>query len=169
MTDTEVTVECSRLRALVLLYVGVPLCIVLALIFVWLMISAMSLPMKKLGLQMLVSAYIFCPVMIALFVWVGWTMLRYRESLFTKIRVSDCGILVRNARYGELALSWADVRTTHSSFGKMVVLESAKLIRPLAIMSFGKGDSGLSPQFLRAKAIVKRNVGERWREQWLLR
>lgn len=69
-------------------------------------------------------------------------------------------------RYGVLALSWTDVRATYSRMAKMIVLESPRLVRPLAVMNFG--GRALTPEFIAAKAIVKRTVGERWSERWLL-
>lgn len=51
-------------------------------------------------------------------------MRRCRETVFTTFCVSDFGTLVQNARYGELALRWPDVRATYSRFGKMGVREA---------------------------------------------
>ena len=167
MPDTDVTVECSLPRAL-LMFAGMALFVILAALFVGIMISVPFLPMKKADLQMLATIYLVFPALVIVFVWCVWAMLRYREALFTTIRVSDSGVLVQNAHYGVLPLTWGDVQATYSSFGKMVILQSEKLVRPLAIMSFGGGRNGPSPEFLIARAIVQRNVGERWRERRLL-
>jgi hypothetical protein len=168
MPDTDMTVECSRPRALMLLFAGIPLFFVMTALLTAIMVSVPLLPMKKVDLQMLATIYLLFPVLVVFFVWCLWTMLRYREALFTTIRVASSGIVVQNAHYGVLALNWADVQATYSNFGKMVILQSPKLVRPLAIMSFGGGHNGPSRDFLAAKAIVQRNVGKRWREQRLL-
>jgi hypothetical protein len=168
MPDTDVTLECSRPRALMLLFAGIPLFIVMTALFAAIMVSVPFLPIKKADFQMLATVYLLFPVLVMFFAWCVWAMLRYREALFATIRVSSSGIVVQNAHYGVLALNWADVQATYSSFGKMVILQSTKLVRPLAIMSFGGGRNGPSREFLAAKAIVQRNVGKRWREQRLL-
>lgn len=151
-----------------LLFAGIPLVIVMTALFAAIMVFVPFLPTKKADFQMLATVYLLFPVLVVVFAWCAWAMLRYREALFTTIRVSSSGIVVQNAHYGVLALNWADVQATYSSFGKMVILQSTKLVRPLAIMSFGGGRNGPSREFLAAKAIVQRNVGKRWREQRLL-
>jgi hypothetical protein len=115
-----------------------------------------------------VGAYLVFPALVALLSWHLWALLRYREALFTTIRVFGSGIMIQNTRYGVLALNWADVRATYSRVGKMVVLESPKLIRPLAIMSFGGLYGQPDPYFLASKAMVQCLVGERWTERWFL-
>lgn len=165
--DTDATIECPRLRRGLILS-GVP---VIVLVVVTLLVVIGTAPLvlaKKFDLQFFLTAYLLFPVLVVLFSWIVWAILRYREALFTTIRVSDSGIVVQNTRYGMLLLNWNDVHATYSRFGKMVVLESPKLIRPLAIMSFAGGAGGPTHQFLAAKAIVQRSVGERWSEQWLL-
>jgi hypothetical protein len=94
---------------------------------------------------------------------------RHREALFTTIHVYGSGITVQNTRYGVLVLKREDVRATYSRMSKMVVLESPRLTRPLAIMNFFGGVGGQpAPEWLAVKAIVQRAVGERWSERWLI-
>src|ERR1700722_12376783 len=100
MSDADVTVVCSRPRALILLFVGIPLVFVMTALFAAIMVSVPFLPIKKADFQMLATVYLLFPLLVVFFAWCVWAMLRYREALFTTIRVSSSGIVVQSAHYG---------------------------------------------------------------------
>lgn len=159
-------VECPRGR-LVLILLGIPLLVLVILVLVATMGAGPILLAKNFDLQFLLTAYLLFPVLVVAFSWVVWTIIRYREALFTTFRVSDSGVVVQNSRYGTLVLHWDEISAVYSSFGKMVVLHGQRLARPLAIMSFS-GRGGPAPEFLAARAIIERHLGERWSDRKLI-
>ena len=161
----DVTVQCPRGR-LVLILLGIPVLIFVILVLIWTISVGPIVLAKKFDLQFFLTAYLLFPVLIVAFSWVVWTIIRYREALFTILTVSDSGVLVQNSRYGALLLNWDEISAVYYSFGKMVILQSQKLARPLAIMSFSKG--GPAPEFVAAKAIIERHLGARWSDRKLI-
>lgn len=167
-TGADITLECPGLiRILVIL--GIPVLITMVLFFAGVVLWVSLMPAKetqRLGLQNLMSAYLLFPVLIALFVWAIWSLVRYREAFFTTFRLSAAGIVVQNSRYGLLVLNWDDVSATYSPPAKMVVLRSPKLAKPLALMSFGGGS--MAPEFLAARTMISTRLGDRWSQCWLV-
>jgi hypothetical protein len=106
------------------------------------------------------------PVLVAAFAWVIWTLIHYREAFFTTFRFAPSGIIVQNSRYGVLHMTWDEVAARYSRIGRMIVLTSPKLVRPLAVMNFGPRGA-LAPEFVEAKARIRGAVGPRWGERWL--
>jgi hypothetical protein len=167
-TMTDVTIKCSRFKALIILFVGIPLLSLIALLFVVIMVSIPLMPkgVGGLGTQNAITIYVLFPLLIVGFSWAMWSVIRNREALFTTIRVSPAGVVVENSRYGVLLLNWNDVtHATYSSFGKTITLESPKLSKPLAIMNFG--GRGLPPEFLAARTLIEAAVSNRWSERRL--
>jgi hypothetical protein len=155
-------------KALIILFVGIPLLSLIALLFVVIMVTIPLMPkgIVGIGTQNAITIYLLFPLLIAGFSWAMWSLIRNREALFTTIRVSPMGVVVENSRYGVLLLNWNDVtHATCSSFGKMITLESPKLSKPLAIMNFGGG--GLAPEFLAARTAIQAAVNNRWSERRL--
>jgi len=170
--DGEVIVECP-LGTRWLIFLGVPAIVLLLVVSLALMGGVPFLPYRSFGhrdIQLLLLTYSLGPAMAALSAWSVWVLLRYREALTTTIRVSASGVTVQNPHYGVLMINWADVQATYSRIGKMLVLQSPRLARPLAIMNFatGYGPTPPRPEFLAAKALVQSSVGERWNERWLV-
>jgi hypothetical protein len=168
LTTTNITIKCSRFKACIILFAGIPLLSLVILLFVVIMISMPVLPKgtQAVGAQNLATIYLLFPLLVAGFSWVIWTMIRHREALFSTIQVSPVGIVVENSRYGVRLLNWNDVtHATYSRFGKMIILESPKLSKPLAVMNFG--GRGLAPEFLAARTVIHAAVSNRWSEQRL--
>lgn len=162
--ETDVTIACSRFKAQLLLFVGVPLLSGIVLLFVVIMATA-PLMSAKLGMQEVATVYLLFPVLVVLFSWIVWAFVSNRETLFTTFRISRAGLVVENSRYGVLIINWNEItRATYSKTGKMITLESPKLLRPLAIMSFGR--NGLTPQFMAARTVIQEAIPDRWKERW---
>src|SRR5215469_4260289 len=123
LTTDNVTIKCSRLRACVVLFVGIPVLGLIILLFVVIMITIplMHDGIRQIGAQILATIYLLFPLLTVGLLWVIWTMIRNREALFTTLQVSPSGVVVENSRYGVLVLNWDDVtHATYSSFGKMI-------------------------------------------------
>jgi hypothetical protein len=168
LATDDVTIKCSRFKASIILFVGIPLLSLIILLFVVIMVTIPLMPnmIRRMGAQNLATIYLLFPLLVVGFFWVIWTMIRNREALFTTIQVSPAGVVVENSRYGVLLLNWEDVtHATYSSFGKMITLESPRLSKPLAIMNFGS--RGLAPQFLAARTAIQTAVSNRWSERRL--
>ena len=168
LATDDVTIKCSRFKAFIILFVGVPLLGLMILLFVVIMTTIPLMPngIQRMGAQNLATIYLLFSLLIAVLFWVVWTMIRNREALFTTIQVSSTGVVVENSKYGVLLLNWDDVtHATYSRFGKMITLESPRLSKPLAIMNLGS--SGLAPQFLAARTAIQAAVRNRWSERRL--
>jgi hypothetical protein len=153
---------------LIILFAGIPILTLIALLFVTIMVTIPLMPkgVGGIGTQNAITIYLLFPLLIVGFCWAMWSVIRNREALFTTIRVSPAGVVVENSRYGVLLLNWSDVtNATYSRFGKMITLESPKLSKPLAIMNFGSG--GLAPEFLAARTVIQAAVSNRWSERRL--
>jgi len=165
LTTTDVTIQCSRFKALIILFVGIPLLTLIVLLFVAIMATT-PLIAKGVGSQNIATIYLLFPLLVVGFSWVIWSVIRNREALFTTIRVSSAGVTVENARYGVLLINWNDVtQASYSRFGKTITLESPRLFEPLAIMSFG--GRGLAPEFLAARNAIQAAIRDRWSERRL--
>jgi hypothetical protein len=123
--DADVTVECPSMTA-VLTLLGIPVVIAVVMMFLAGMGIATFLLARKFDLEIFLAAYLF-PALTALMSWALWAVLRYRESLFTTIRVSTSGVVVQNSRYGVLLLPWEELRATYIRVGRMVILEASRL------------------------------------------
>ncbi len=164
-TTSDVTIQCSRFKALIILFAGIPILILLVLLLLVIMVTT-PLMAKGIGFQNLLTIYLLFPVLVAGFSWTVWSMVRNRDTLFTSIRVSPAGVTIENSRYGVLLLNWDDVtHATYSKFWKTITLESPKLLKPLAIMNFGS--RGAAPEFLAARGAIQAAVRARWSERRL--
>jgi hypothetical protein len=165
---TDISIKCSRFKAAIILFVGIPLLILFVLVLLAIMVTIPLMPkgIGGFGTQNAITTYLMFPLLIVGFCWVMWSVIRYREALFTTIRVSTGGVVVEYHRYGVLLLNWGDItHATYSSFGKMIILESPKLLKPLAIMNFGS--RGLAPEFLAARTLIQGAISNRWSQKRL--
>jgi hypothetical protein len=62
-------------------------------------------------------------------------------------------------------LGWNDLtRATYSHTQRLIILESPKLTKPLAIRNLARG---VAPEFTAASQLIRGAMGERWSEQLL--
>jgi hypothetical protein len=158
---TSVTIRCSPLYALVILFVTVPL---LALVLASLVAGT---PWSDQGLSTreLVICYLLLPLPIVFLCVTIGSWIRHWETLFTTFEVSSTGIIVESSPYGRLLLGWNDLtRATYSHTQSLIILESPKLTKPLAIRKLAQG---VAPEFTAARKLIRGAMGGRWSQRLL--
>ena len=160
---TEVTIRFPKLLAIFSAVVGVPVLAALTIGFTVMtfLLHTVAMPLWKIGLAYLIFSSM------AVFLAVGTvTIFRYgRESLFTTFRISNHGIGIENRRYGLLQLAWPDIEgATYSQIGKTIVLNSPRLLNPIAIMYNPNAES---TEFQAAVAMVRQNLQGRFSTKWI--
>jgi len=164
----EVTIRYPRLLGIIRLCfeitIGALLEVLLLSVLVILVPPLWSAPGETIVVFLLVV------VILVVFSWHLWYLVRNRESIFTTFRISPAALTIENQRYGVLTLTWDEIScATYSKIGidgKRITLEAASLVKPLVIMST-LATAGSRATFVIAQMLMQRALGDRWIERWL--
>jgi len=161
------TIEYPRILGIIALFSAITICAFLDLLLAGIGVALMPRIWAAPGGNTIILLLVF--VLMVVFSWHLWYLVRNRESIFTTFRVSQTELIIENSRHGVLKLNWDEVTSaTYSRIGihgKTITLEAPQLAKPLVIMSRFR-TPGSNARFVIAQMVIERAMGDRWVERW---